>query len=179
MINDKTGGQNWWPAGFFEIPSIKNGTLSVWTWFITNILDLLIIITNYDKSLPSCEAVPFLLWLCNKMWQINEICQTSIWPGPWPWLSVKPDICQPFSVNSDNLLISESTIMFHWKKTHSSFPSTQFSLGYLLKNPSSSILSKDLDPRVKGVCGGDYPYPLHIKQNIYRDLNTLVVLVVV
>jgi len=36
-------------------------------------------------------------------------------------------------------------------------PYIQFSLGYLFKNPSYSIFSRDPDPRVKGVCGGDYP----------------------
>ena len=44
-------------------------------------------------------------------------------------------------------------------KNHSSlFPHIHTVLsGYLFKNPSSSIFSRDLDPRVKGVCGGDYP----------------------
>ena len=38
-----------------------------------------------------------------------------------------------------------------------SLPLLQFVWGICSKIPSSSIFARDLDPRVKGVCGGDYP----------------------
>ena len=55
---------------------------------------------------------------------------------------------------------AHTTIMIHWRETfHSSFPpfSSTVLSGVLFKNPSHSIVSRDPDPRVKGVCGGDYP----------------------
>ena len=38
-----------------------------------------------------------------------------------------------------------------------SLPLLQSVWGICSKIPSSSIFARDLDPRVKGVCGGDYP----------------------
>ena len=53
---------------------------------------------------------------------------------------------------------SNSIVPLQKKKFIPPFPpSIQFSLGCLLKTPSYSIFSRDLDPKVKGVCGGDYP----------------------
>ena len=55
------------------LTSIIYVTLSVWTGFITNIPDLLY---NYYKLWQITSLLPFLLWLCNKMSQIIEICQS-------------------------------------------------------------------------------------------------------
>jgi len=91
----------------------------------------------------------------------------------WTLLSIWPATL-PKQPNSANLKL------FLWC-FHSPFlPFPPFpphsSLGFCSKTPLFSILSRDPDPRVKGVCGGDYPYPLHIKQNLLRDVNTVEVL---
>ena len=78
----------------------------------------------------------------------------SIWP-------VKPNTCHLFLGDSGHLLIQNCWSSAGGKKIILPFPLSlpllQFVWGICSKIPSSSVFARDPDPRVKGVCGGDYP----------------------